>query len=163
MKARCTWVKASSKVFVKQVLSQVLAGWWFFLSQGVWALVPEADAQTCWLRSAWQLVPKAHRFTAGKQQSVGCRDRCPGRQMDKELAWLGPWTDSYKAWSVLRIGLLSLWTSFSWCRDRGRHKEGKRALRIQVSDALMVLPAPLGNPSKVGMTNPFLQKIQTQS
>lgn len=76
--------------------------------------------------------------------------------MDKELAQLGPRTDSYKAWLELRKGQPNLGTSFSWRRARGGHTEDKKgALRVQVSDTLMVLLACQGNPVRQELQTPF--------
>lgn len=80
--------------------------------------------------------------------------------MDKELAQLGPRTDSYKAWLELRKGQPNLGTSFSWRRARGGHTEDKKgALRVQVSDTLMVLLACQGNPVRQELQTLFTEQM----
>lgn len=102
-------MKASNKVFVQWVLSRELVIWSFFLFQG-WALVPEADAQACWVRRAWQVL-EVHRLyhqEAMKRPSVSIEMEPPGRWTGSWPSW-GQSPDSPEAWSGLRKGQPSLW------------------------------------------------------
>lgn len=81
--ARCQGPKASSKVCVKRVSSGELVIHHSLLP-GARALVPEADAQICWVRT--------YNQEATKGPSISCRDERPG-EMDRDLAQRGQaWT-----------------------------------------------------------------------